>query len=196
MFEYIKGVLTQLNPAYAVIETGGVGYFLNISLNSYSALQAIEPMSDAKLFTHNVVREDANLLYGFVSIEERQLFRQLITVSGIGANTARMMLSSMTANELVLAIAQGNFNALKEIKGIGLKTAQRIVVELKDKISTSSNDIQFISFSGNPAQNEALSALVMLGFSKKAIEKVISSIIQKSPSISLEELIKSALKQL
>ena len=196
MFEYIKGTLTILNPAYAVIEAGGVGYFFNISLNSYSTLQKSSLLSETKLFSHNIVREDANLLYGFVNVEERQMFRQLITVSGIGANTARMMLSSMTTDELAAAIAQGNFNSLKEIKGIGLKTAQRIVVELKDKISSSPGDIQISPFAGNSVHDEALSALVMLGFSKKAVEKVIQSILQKTPVISLEDLIKNALKHL
>jgi len=196
MYEYIKGKLTVLNPAYAVLEAGGVGYFFNISLNTYSALQGIGLQSETELFAHNIVREDANLLYGFTNVEERQMFRQLITVSGIGANTARMMLSSMTTNQIATAIIQGNFNVLKEIKGIGLKTAQRIVVELKDKISSTPGDSQLISFASNTVQEEALSALVMLGFSKKAVEKVVTTIVQKTPSIGLEDLIKSALKQL
>ena len=196
MFEYIRGTLTQLTPTYAILDTGGIGYFLNISLNTYSILQEKELKKEIKLFTHNVIREDANILYGFINIEERHLFRQLITVSGIGANTARMMLSSMTTEELVTAIAQGDVNALKGIKGIGLKTAQRIIVELKDKISSTSNDIQLFPFSNNTMHDEALSALVMLGFPKKTVEKIIQTILQKTPNIGLEDLIKSALKLL
>lgn len=196
MFEYIKGELTQLTPTYAIVETVGIGYFLNITLNTYSVLQEIEDKKDLKLFTHNVIKEDANILYGFVNTDERHLFRQLITVSGIGANTARMMLSSMSAEELVAAIAQGNVDALKGIKGIGLKTAQRIIVDLKDKISSALNDVQLFSFSNNTMHEEALSALVMLGFSKKSVEKTVQSILQKTPGIELEDLIKNALKLL
>ena len=196
MFEYIRGEITQLTPTYLVIEAGGIGYYLHISLNTYSVLQNIENSKDAKIFTHSVIKEDAHLLFGFHEETERKLFRQLIIVSGIGANTGRMMLSSMNPGELITVIAQGDVEALKSIKGIGLKTAQRIIIELKDKVGSSSAQQELFTSSNNTVRDEALSALIMLGFQKKAVDNIVSKEIQKKSEISVEELIKNALKQL
>jgi Holliday junction DNA helicase RuvA len=193
MFEYIKGTLKEKNPAYCIIETGGIGYFINISLTTYSQIQQPEHCS---LLLHQVIREDAHLLYGFYTANERELFRQLITVSGIGANTARMMLSSLEPDELRNTIAVGNTNVLQSIKGIGLKTAQRILVELRDKVGKSTHVDEFLFRQNNTLKEEALSALVTLGFTKNAVEKIINNILLSEKSVTLEELIKKALKQL
>ena len=193
MYEYIQGQLVELSPAYAVIDTGSIAYFINISLNTYSALEGKE---GAKLYLHHVVREDAQLLFGFSEKQERELFRQLITVSGIGSNTARMMLSSLQPIELKTAILEGDVNVLKSVKGIGLKTAQRVIIDLKDKIGKSDGS----GLSGIPAgsmkKEEALSALVMLGFNKNAVDKTLNKIFKENPNLSVEELIKIALKRL
>ena len=166
MFEYIQGNLADITPTYAVLDCGGVGYLLNISVNTYSK---ISTESRVKLFVHQVIREDANLLYGFSSLYERSMFRLLISISGIGANTACVMLSSMTVNDIVAAIQTENVNAIKSVKGIGLKTAQRVVIELKDKVMTLSVSVSeltsAVSVNGN--KDEALAALVMLGFVKE-----------------------------
>ncbi len=193
MFDYIKGTLTEKNPAYCVIEAGGIGYFINISLTTYGQLQHLE---QCKLLLHQVIREDAQLLFGFHTASERELFRQLITVSGIGANTARMMLSSLKPDELRSTIATGNTGALQSIKGIGLKTAQRVIVELRDKVSKTVHPDEIIFLHNNTIKDEALSALVTLGFSKNAVEKVITGILLTDKNVTLEELIKRALKQL
>lgn len=193
MFDYIKGTLTEKNPAYCIIETGGIGYFINISLTTYGELQHLE---QCKLLLHQVIREDAHLLFGFYTTDERDLFRQLITVSGIGANTARVMLSSLKPDELRTIIATGNTGALQSIKGIGLKTAQRIMVELRDKITKSAHPDEIVFLHDNTIKDEALSALITLGFSKIAVEKVITGILLTDKNVSLEELIKKALKQL
>jgi len=193
MFEYIKGILKEKNPACCVIEAGGIGYFINISLTTYGQIQQLEQCS---LLLHQVVREDAHLLYGFYTASERELFRQLITVSGIGANTARMMLSSLQPDELRGIIMAGNTSALQSIKGIGLKTAQRILVDLRDKIGKSPATDEILFLQNNTLKDEALSALVTLGFSKNAVEKIINNILRADKSVTLEELIKKALKQL
>ncbi len=193
MFDYIKGTITEKNPAYCVIEAGGIGYFINISLTTYGQLQHLE---QCRLLLHQVIREDAHLLFGFHTAGERDLFRQLITVSGIGANTARMMLSSLKPDELRSTIATGNTGALQGIKGIGLKTAQRIIVELRDKVAKSSHFDEIVLTDNNTIRDEALSALVTLGFSKNSVEKVITGILLTDQSVTLEELIKKALKQL
>ncbi len=196
MFEYIRGEVAHITPTFIVIETGGIGYYFHITLNTYTAVQAQENQKDIKLLAHNVIREDAHLLFGFFDDAERQLFRQLITVSGIGANTARMMLSSMSPAELTTTIAHGDADALKAIKGIGLKTAQRIIVELKDKIGSSPAQKELFAPSNNTVRDEALSAMVMLGFPRKAVETVVSNELRKNSSASVEEVIKTALKQL
>ncbi len=193
MYEYIRGKIAELTPAYAVIEAGGIGYFINISLNSFSGLQGKE---EGKLFLHLSVREDAHVLYGFTSNSEREMFRLLISVSGVGPNTARMMLSSMPSKEVKRAICEADVNALKSIKGIGAKSAQRIIVDLKDKVETTLEDQQIIPAVGNTFKNEALSALEVLGFAKKQADKVLEKLIVANPEATVEELIKQALKVL
>jgi Holliday junction DNA helicase RuvA len=193
MYEFISGKLVELSPAYAVIEAGGIGYQINISLNTFALL---EGKSEATLYLHLVVREDAHLLYGFAAKEERELFRHLISVSGVGANTARVILSSLSPAEITQAIAQGDVNLLKQIKGIGLKTAQRIVVDLKDKIAKGSAEQEIFAQSNNTIRDEALSALVMLGFTKAVAEKTISQILKNNPNQTVEGIIKDALKGL
>ncbi|MDR1368957.1 MAG: Holliday junction branch migration protein RuvA [Dysgonamonadaceae bacterium] len=194
MLDYIKGEIVELNPASVVLETGGLGYFIHISLNTYSALTASKGV---KLYVYEIMREDAHLLFGFVDKKERNLFLLLISVSGVGANTARMVLSSLSAYELESIIATGNANALKTIKGIGGKTAERIIVDLKDKIKFSGDATQggqtpvFGAVSG-----EAISALVMLGFNQAASQKVVGKIAKENPQFTVEEVIKNALKML
>ena len=199
MIEYIKGELADLSPAMAVVEAGGVGYALNISLNTYSAIQG---KKDVKLYAFESIREDAHVLYGFVNKKERELFQLLITVSGIGPNTARMVLSSMSPSELCNSISTGNEKLIKGIKGIGLKTAQRIIVDLRDKIVTL-GIVEEIPAGGsiqapvnNQVKDEAVSALTMLGFSPAPSQKVVVSILQERPDAPVEEVIKLALKQI
>lgn len=191
MYEFINGQIAGLNPASVVVETSGVGYQLNISLNTYAQL---EGKTEAKLYTHLVVRDDAHLLYGFFSVEEREVFRQLITVSGVGASTARIMLSSFTPQELTVAIGQGDVNLLRQVKGIGIKTAQRIVIDLKDKIAKGGSEQDIFAISSNTIRDEALSALVMLGFSKSAAEKIITKVLKNNPDQTVEGIVKDALK--
>lgn len=193
MYEYIKGYVAELTPTSAVIECNGIGYFVNISLNTYSFLSG---RKEVMLYIHYVVREDAQIFYGFKDKRERELFRLLISVSGIGANTARMILSSLNADEVVAAIASNNVDVLKSVKGIGAKTAQRVIIELKDKIDkeTISEEVLFIN--NNNYRDEAHAALVMLGFAKPAVTKVLDKILSKNEVGSVEELIKIALKQL
>jgi len=194
MYEYIQGKITGLTPANAVIEAGSIGYFIHISLNTYSLINGKE---NAKLFLHQVVREDAHLLYGFAELAERELFRLLISVNGIGSNTALMMLSSLSPEEIRQAILQENVVLLKSIKGIGAKTAQRVIIDLKDKIGkTAASDQILISPADNTIRDEALSALVMLGFAKKNIEKELDKLLKASPDLTVEETIKKALKGL
>lgn len=193
MYEYIVGKITELNPAFAVIECGGIGYHILISLNTYSMLEA---NNDAKLYIHQVVREDAHLLFGFFEKSEREMFRLLNTVSGVGANTARMILSSLNPQELQMAITGSNVNALKNVKGIGLKTAQRIIVDLKDKISKTGVSDELFSGTYNTIKDESLSALIMLGFPKNISEKIVDKILAENNKISVEGLIKEALKSM
>lgn len=193
MFEFIEGNLIENTPAYAIIETGGVGYFINTSLNTYSALG---DQPKGKLYLHQIIREDTNALFGFYDKREREIFRHLISVSGIGANTARMMLSSQSPGEIQKAILENNVNLLKSIKGIGAKTAQRVIIELKDKLGKVDMSDEFFVSTDNTLKEEALSALIMLGFPKKNIEKTIDKIVKTTPGISVEELVKQALKML
>lgn len=194
MYEYIHGKICGLTPTNAVIEAGSIGYFINISLNSYSLINGKE---HAKLFLHQVVRDDAHLLYGFAEHAERELFRLLISVNGIGSNIALMMLSSLSPLEIRKAILEENVTLLKSIKGIGAKTAQRVIIDLKDKIGkTAASDGVLISPANNTIQNEALSALVMLGFAKKNIETELNKLLKANPNLSIEETIKRALKGL
>lgn len=192
MFEYIKGTLVEATPTYAVVDCAGVGYYIHISVNTYTKIASEKSV---QLFTHQIVREDAHLLYGFFTRSERVLFRQLISVSGIGANTANVMLSSMTTNEIVGAILTENVNAIKSVKGIGLKTAQRVIIELKDKVGAEGSADTF-TLASNTVKDEALSALVMLGFVKNQVTKVLDKIVAAGGVDSVEDLIKKALKQL
>lgn len=193
MYEYIKGSVAEVAPAYAVIDAGGVGYYLHISLETYAA---IEHDTETKLYVHYVVREDAQQLYGFSTKAERELFRLLISVSGVGGNTARMILSTYSPRELQGIITAGNAVLLKNVKGLGLKTAQKIIVELSGKLVALGADAgeALPAVGGN--FDEALAALVMLGFARASAEKVLRSVLRSSPSASVEELIRMALKNL
>jgi Holliday junction DNA helicase RuvA len=193
MYEFIRGAVTGLNPASVVIEAGGVGYFINISLNTYSKVNG---QKEAHVLIHQVVREDAHILYGFAEQRERELFRNLISVNGVGANTAIMMLSSLNPDELTAAVTSGNADVLKAVKGIGAKTAQRIIIDLKDKFGKMPEPGQILISADNTTKKESLSALVMLGFSKKDADKVVSKIIREEPDATVESVIKRALKRL
>jgi holliday junction DNA helicase RuvA len=192
MIEYLKGKLAIKTPTYLVIETGGVAYYLNISLQTYSRLPDDE---SCKIYTHLAIKEDAHTLYGFFDQEERALFRQLISVSGVGASTARMILSSLNAQELQQAITTGDVALLQSIKGIGAKSAMRIIIDLKDKLKKE-DLYSLVTPSGNTAKSEALSALITLGFPRASVEKVIDRIIRVDQSMPVEELIKTALKSM
>lgn len=193
MIEYIKGSIIRITPAYLIMETAGLGYFVNISLNTFSKL---EKKSDYSLLIHEVIREDAHQLYGFADPEERDIFRLLISVSGVGASTARMMLSSLSPADIEKAISGADTNALKSVKGIGLKTAQRIIVDLKDKVGKIAAGGEIFSFSDNTNRDEALSALIMLGFAKSAVTKVLDKIAREEKNLTVEDMIRRALKNL
>lgn len=200
MIEYIKGELTEVTPAYAVVEAHGVGYGLNISLNTYSSIQN---KKEVKLYAFESIREDAHVLFGFASKQEREMFLLLITVSGVGANTARMILSAMSAAELCNVISTGNEKMLKTVKGIGLRTAQRIIVDLKDKIATSAiaeempaGIVVQAAAVNNEVRDEAIGALTMLGFAPAPSAKVVSAILTDNPQLPVEQVVKLALKQI
>ncbi len=202
MIDYIKGELAELTPTYAVIETAGVGYEINIALPVYTAL--VE-QKEAKLFVEEIIREDSHDLFGFISKGERELFRMLTSVSGIGANTARMIMSGYTAGEVRQIIATGNVHALSGIKGLGAKTAQRIIVDLRDKVlkvdlgsgqtADETGQTTLITVD-NEIKQEAVSALTMLGFAAAASSKVVDKILKEDPSLSVEKVIRAALKML
>ena len=199
MIEYIKGELTELTPALATVEAAGVGYGLNVSLNTFSAIQG---KKEVKLYVYEAIREDAYVLYGFASRKEREMFELLITVSGVGANTARMMLSGMSVAELCDAISTGNARLIQSIKGIGKMTAQRIIVELKDKIVALGITEEIpaggtmVAPVNNEVKDEAVSALTMLGFSPAPTQKVVVQILQEQPTLPVEQVVKLALKQI
>ncbi len=193
MIEYLKGKITEITPANAVIECYGVGYDVNISLTSYSLLKEGE---ECKLYIYEVIREDAHLLYGFVKKQERELFILLISVSGVGPNTARIILSSFTPSELENVIASGNVGLLKNVKGIGTKTAERIIVDLKDKIKVGDSTFIIGTREEQEVQEETIAALVMLGYPQPAAKKVVQKISKENPTYKVEELIKAALKAL
>lgn len=198
MIEYIKGELTEITPAMAVIECNGLGYGINVSLNTYSAIQG---KKEVKLYIYESIREDAYILYGFATKQERVLFLLLISVSGIGGNTARMILSALTPSELCNVISSGNDKLLKTVKGIGLKTAQRIIVDLKDKISTtdigtSTTSAPISITANNEIYEEAIAALTMLGFAQAPSQKVVAAILKEEPDAAVEKVIKLALKRL
>ena len=194
MYDYIKGKLVEITPAYAVVDCGGIGYYINISVNTYSQLSS--GREEVLLYVHQIVREDALLLYGFYSREERSLFRSLISVSGIGANTANVMLSSLSVDEIVGAILTENVSVIKSIKGIGIKTAQRVIIDLKDKVGKENASLETIIFTASAVKDEAIAALIALGFSKSVVMKVVDHILMKNQQVTVEELIKLALKQM
>ena len=196
MFDYIKGTIVELTPAKAVIECGGIGFDIQISLQTFQALQNKE---NAKVYLYHYLREDDEQFYGFATKDERELFILLIGVSGIGVGTARMMLSSLTGEEIRQAILAEDVVRIKSVKGIGLKSAQRVIIDLKDKIVKGGgvDNVVPVAIGGNDAIiQEATTALVMLGFTKPNINKVLPAIIKKKPEIKIEELIKEALKKL
>ena len=193
MIDYIKGSLEELTPTEAIIECNGIGYSTLISLQTYEGLNG---RKDVKVYIHHYLREDEELYYGFSSKDERDLFRLLIGVSGIGASTARMMLSSLSSDEIRNAIIAEDINKIKSIKGIGLKSAQRLILELKDKIvkGAGTDSSQLFASSSNAATEEATTALVLLGFTKANVNKAVSAVLKNNPQASLEEIIKLALK--
>lgn len=197
MYEYIKGEIAELSPARVVIEAAGVGYDINISLQTYSE---IEKLTEAKIYVHYIVREDAQLLYGFASKFERELFRHLLSVSGVGGNTARMILSTYSPDELRNIIATGNATLLKNVKGLGLKTAQKIIVELSGKVIsvTPYEERQLLDKvqDNNEVYDEALAALTMLGFTRTASDKALKAVLKQNPSCSVEDAVRLSLKQL
>lgn len=194
MYSHFTGKLIEKNPTYVIIECGGVGYQLHISLNTYSKIKDSE---SCKLLAHQVIKEDAHTLFGFSTEEERGLFRYLISVSGVGANTARMILSSLNPEELYIAILGNNVSQLQSIKGIGTKTAQRIILELKDKLKKTDSPVQIFDSIHNSKREESLTALTMLGFSRSVAEKSLEKVLNsKGSDISIEELIKETLKLL
>ena len=194
MIEYVRGKIEEITPAYVVVETaGGVGYMLNISLNAYTKLQSER---EARLYVYEAIREDAYVLYGFTDKHERELFMLLISVSGVGPNTARMILSSLTPADLEAVISGGNVGALKSVKGIGAKTAQRIIVDLKDKINTTGDSLLIHTQIENEAYEEALAALIMLGFTRQMSEKALKKLYAENPKVTVEQAIKQALKMM
>ncbi|MFP3859771.1 MAG: Holliday junction branch migration protein RuvA [Bacteroidales bacterium] len=193
MYEFIRGKIEEITPAYVILVNNNVGYFLNITLNTYTFLREKEECS---LYLHEVIREDAFILYGFSEKSEREVFRQLLSVSGIGANTSCMILSSLNVSELKNAIINEEVNTLKNIKGIGAKSAQRIIVDLKDKLSKEETSEEIFSGIDNTIKDEAFSALVTLGFNKKKVEKVLDDLVRKKSDIGVEELVKKALSKL
>lgn len=193
MLEYIKGNIAELNPASVIIDNNGIGYEIGISLSTYSQL---EGRTEAKLLLHEVIREDAHLLFGFATTRERELFRLLIGVSGVGANTARVILSSIAPAELETAIATADEPQLKAVKGVGAKTAQRIIVDLRDKIKPVDSSLIIERTATTDAFNEGLAALTMLGFPRQASEKVLKKLFADDPSVRVESAIKQALKML
>jgi Holliday junction DNA helicase RuvA len=194
MIHHINGRLVEKAPTHAIIEAGGVGYFINISLLTYSKLKATEA---CMLYTHLSVKEDSHTLYGFAEKTEREIFRKLISVNGVGATTARIMLSSLTSDEITAAIISGDVETLKSIKGIGTKSAQRIIVDLKDKLGKIEGlEENILTFNNNTYKDEALSALLALGFTKNVVEKVLIKVLKAQPDLDVEGLIKGALKNL
>ena len=193
MIEYIEGRISSLYPTHLIVDTGGIGYFINISLNTYSKFNN---QKEGLIYLHQVIRDDAHVLYGFADKSERDLFRNLISVNGVGSSTAIMMLSSLTPDEIAAAVTTENVAVLKAVKGIGIKTAQRIIIDLKDKLGKLYETDQIFLSPNNTILNESLSALVMLGFVKRDAEKAVSKILQEQPQTTVEGVIKQALKRL
>jgi Holliday junction DNA helicase RuvA len=193
MIDYIKGPITRITPTFLTIEAGNIGYFINISLTTFTKL---EGKNEYQLLIHEVIREDTHQLFGFADKEERDIFRSLISVSGVGAATARMMLSSLTPAEVEKAIIGADVHLLKSVKGIGLKTAERIIVDLKDKLGKQAGTGEIFAIADNTKREEALSALVMLGFARSAVSKILDKIVREEKDLTVEDLIKRALKNL
>ena len=195
MIDYIKGIIEELTPTETTFENNGIGYKILISLQTYEALNG---KKDARIFIHHYLREDEELYYGFATKDERELFRLLIGVSGIGAATARMMLSSLTSDEIRNAILAEDINKIKSIKGIGLKSAQRLILELKDKVvkGAGADNSTLFAKTDNSATEEAVTALVMLGFTKANVNKAVTAVLKENPGATLEEIIKQSLKRL
>ena len=193
MYAFISGKIAEITPAYAIVDNHGVGYFINITLNTFAA---IGTQTEVKLYTHLQVLEDAHNLFGFYTAKERDMFELLISVSGVGCNTARLLLSSLTVDELSTAIASEDIRTIQAVKGIGSKTAQRLVVDLKDKVRKTDFSETIAEPVDNTVKNEALSALVILGFSKNAASKALDKLLKQSPDTSVEVLIREALKLL
>ena len=193
MYSFISGTVVEKNPTYVVLDNQGIGYLINITLNTFTA---IGEQQHVKLFVHLAIREDAHTLYGFYTESERELFLQLITVSGVGCNTARLILSSMTVKEAVDAIATNNIRMIQGVKGIGAKTAQRIVVDLHDKVGKLEAGGEISSFGNNTLKDEALSALMVLGFNKASIEKTLDKLLKQMENPTVEDLIKESLRLL
>ena len=191
MYEYLKGSLVEKNPAFVVLETNGIGYMINISLNTFVK---IKDLDSSKLFVHFYVREDAQILFGFADKTERELFRFLLSVSGVGASTARLILSSLSTEEIYDAITTGKPAVLQSVKGIGGKTAQRIVIDLNDKLTKADITLEKVDYSHNTLKDEALSGLLILGFTKVSATKAIDRVIKQGSVDSVEVLIKEALK--
>jgi Holliday junction DNA helicase RuvA len=191
MYEFIEGEYVEKSPAHLIIRSDHLGYYINISVFTYSQ---ISNQTSGRIYLHYVVREDAQLFYGFSSREEREIFRSLISVSGVGANTARLILSSLTPEEVTQAILAGNVAVLQGIKGIGAKSAQRIIVDLKDRVGKGAGIDELFFAEGNTTREEALSALVALGFPKKTVDKILTRILSEQPELSVEEIVKAALK--
>lgn len=192
MFDFFEGKFVEITPSYIIVNCGGVGYRIEISLNSYTVLKE---KSEGRVLVHHIVREDAQLLFGFENEKERTLFKYLISVNGVGANTARMILSSLSCDELIEAVVNENVNVIKSVKGIGLKTAQRIIIDLKDNLSKF-DFVKAESIFSNKNREEALLALQTLGFNKPVIEKTLDKILKTNASLGVEELIRQALKVL
>jgi Holliday junction DNA helicase RuvA len=193
MYDYIKGEIKEISPTHIILDNNNIGYFVNISLNTYSKFSGKE---SALILIYELIREDSHQLYGFFDKKERDLFLLLISVSGVGANTARVMLSSLSPDEIKSAILHSDINLLKSIKGIGAKTAERIIVDLRDKVGKIEDGDQIIVPLNNTIKEEALSALVMLGFPKAKVDKFLSQILKENSDLSVENLIKEALKRI
>ena len=191
MLDYIRGEVAEITPTYIVVDCSGLGYFVNISLNTYTALQKER---SAKVYVHEAIREDAHVLFGFADKLEREMFQLLISVSGVGPNTARMILSSLTPTDLQTVIATNNVNLLKSVKGIGAKTAHRIIVDLKDKIKRGDDTLLVQLETQSETYEQAVAALVMLGYTQQAVQKAVGKLLKEQPDAKVEDLIKKALK--
>ena len=193
MYAFISGKIAEITPAYAIVDNHGIGYFINITLNTFTA---IGEQTEVRLYTHLQILEDAHHLFGFYTVKERDMFELLISVSGVGCNTARLILSSLTVNELSTAIVNEDYKTIQAVKGIGGKTAQRLVVDLKDKVRKTEFTEEIVDVADNTTKNEALSALVILGFNKNAASKALDKLLKQQPEASVEVLIREALKLL